>query len=82
MSVKEMDLRGTACPINFVRIKIALDAAPEETIIKAIIDDGEAYESVPQSIREEGHEIISLESYEESFWLINIKKSAGTEAKS
>ena len=77
-----MDLRGTACPINFVRIKIALDAAPEETIIKAIIDDGEAYESVPQSIREEGHEIISLESYEESFWLINIKKSAGTEAKS
>ena len=73
--MKKIDLRGTPCPINFVRIKLILDEAPSGTELEAIIDSGEAYDSVPQSLKEEGHKMISLESFEEQFWKITVKKS-------
>ncbi|NQY79095.1 MAG: sulfurtransferase TusA family protein [Candidatus Caenarcaniphilales bacterium] len=74
MAVKELDLRGTPCPINFVRIKIALDDAEPGTVVEAIIDDGEAYESVPKSVQEEGHNILSLKSQEDNSWKIVIER--------
>ena len=74
MSVIELDLRGTPCPINFVRIKIKLDDAEPGSLVEAIIDDGEAYESVPKSVQEEGHKILSLSSIDNNAWKIVIER--------
>ena len=55
--MKELDLRGVPCPMNWVRTRLALEElAPGDTLI-VTLDDGEPLESVPRSAREEGHEV-------------------------
>ena len=72
--IKKLDLRGVKCPLNFVRAKIALDDSELGTILELFIDDGEAYDSVPKSLSEEGHQIVSLSSVEDDVWLLVVKK--------
>jgi sulfite reductase (ferredoxin) len=72
--IKKLDLRGVKCPINFVRAKIALDDSEVGTVLELFIDDGEAYDSVPKSLSEEGHQIVSLSSVEDGAWLLLVRK--------
>jgi TusA-related sulfurtransferase len=60
--------------MNFVRAKIALDDSEVGTVLELFIDDGEAYDSVPKSLSEEGHEIVSLSSVEDGAWLLLVRK--------
>ena len=71
--IKKLDLRGVKCPLNFVRAKIALDDSEVGTVLELFIDDGEAYDSVPKSLSEEGHQIVSLSSVEDDVWLLVVK---------
>jgi TusA-related sulfurtransferase len=52
-----LDLTGVACPMNWVKTKLALErmGAGEELAVR--LDPGEPLESVPQSAREDGHEV-------------------------
>ena len=53
----ELDLRGVACPLNWVRAKLALeDLAPGERLV-VLLDPGEPLESVPRSAEEAGHDV-------------------------
>ncbi len=55
--MKELDLRGVPCPMNWVRTRLALEElAPGDTLI-VTVDDGEPLESLPRSAREDGHEV-------------------------
>ena len=72
--IKKLDLRGVKCPMNFVRAKITLDDSEVGTVLELFIDDGEAYDSVPKSLSEEGHEIVSLSSVEDGAWLLLVRK--------
>ena len=52
-----IDLTGVACPMNWVKTKLALeDLAPGESVTVRL-DAGEPIESVPRSAREDGHEV-------------------------
>lgn len=74
MPNKKLDLRGVKCPLNFVRAKICLDDSAPGTILEIWIDDGEAYDSVPKSLSEEGHEILSLTAEEDDSWHLKVLK--------
>ena len=52
-----LDLTGVACPMNWVRTKLALErlGAGEELSVR--LDPGEPLESVPRSARDDGHEV-------------------------
>jgi tRNA 2-thiouridine synthesizing protein A len=52
-----LDLTGTPCPLNWVKAKLALEqmGAGEEIVL--LLDPGEPIESVPQSAREDGHDV-------------------------
>ncbi len=52
-----LDLTGVACPMNWVRAKLALErmGAGEELAVR--LDPGEPLDSVPRSAREDGHEV-------------------------
>ena len=52
-----LDLTGVACPLNWVRARLALEAMArgEELVVR--LDPGEPLESVPRSAREDGHEV-------------------------
>lgn len=68
-----LDLRGVACPNNFVRAKLRLEEICSGEILEIIIDDGEPIKNVPRSIKEEGHEILKAEKID-SYWKLVIKK--------
>lgn len=65
-----LDLRGVACPLNFVRTKMQLDKMNFGDILEVLLDSGEAIESVPPSIIEEGHEVLNQEQKEDHFKII------------
>ena len=59
-STTVLDLRGTPCPINFVRIKLKLaQMSPGETL-EVWLDLGEPIEQVPDSLRMEGYIIEAI----------------------
>jgi len=52
----ELDLRGVACPMNWVKTKLALERLAPGDELTVRLDPGEPIESVPRSAREDGHE--------------------------
>ena len=69
-----LDLRGTACPLNFVKTKIQLEKMQSGQKLEVFLDSGEAIESIPPSILEEGHIILNIEPFENYFKVL-IRKS-------
>ena len=56
-----LNLRGTPCPINFVRTKLKLEAMASGQILEVWLDAGEPIEQVPDSLRMEGYLIQSVD---------------------
>ena len=55
--MKQLDLRGVPCPMNWVRARLALEELPPGDTLVLTLDEGEPLESVPRSAREDGHEV-------------------------
>ena len=53
----ELDLRGVACPMNWVKTKLALERLAPGATLAVRLDRGEPLESVPLSAREDGHRV-------------------------
>ena len=56
-----LNLRGTPCPINFVRTKLKLETMAPGQILEVWLDAGEPIEQVPDSLRMEGYLIQSVD---------------------
>ena len=69
-----LDLRGVACPLNFVKTKIQLEKMKKGEILEVWLDPGEAIESVPPSVIEEGHKVIEIKNLE-NHYSVKIQKS-------
>ena len=67
-----MDLRGIVCPLNFVKTKIQLDKMNKGQVLEIWIDNGEAIESVPKSVIEEGHLVLEQVQVE-NYFILRIK---------
>jgi len=52
-----LDLTGVACPMNWVKIKLALERLAPGDELTVRLDPGEPLESVPRSAREDGHAV-------------------------
>jgi TusA-related sulfurtransferase len=50
-----LDLRGTPCPINFVRTKLKLSQMTPGQTLAVWLDAGEPVEQVPHSLSLEGY---------------------------
>lgn len=70
---KSLDLAGTACPMNFVRIKIALSQLPPGAVIRVRLDGGAVADNVKRTLVEQNYEVLSLEQ-EEEFAIMFVKK--------
>ncbi len=65
----QLDLRGTPCPINFVRTKLRLEQMPPGTLLEVWLDPGEPIEQVPDSLAMEGYPIEDVEDRTDYFAL-------------
>lgn len=69
----QMDLRGTPCPINFVRTKLRLEQMQPGSLLEVWLDPGEPIEQVPDSLTMEGYKIESIED-RSSFFAVKIRR--------
>ena len=56
-----VDLRPFACPLTWVKTRIALERIAAGERIEIWLTEGEAVDSVPRSAAEEGHRVVSVE---------------------
>ncbi|MGA0252331.1 MAG: sulfurtransferase TusA family protein [Vulcanococcus sp.] len=59
----QLDLRGTPCPLNFIRTKLALEKLSAGEWLQVDLDAGEPEEMVASGLREAGHRV-ELEALE------------------
>lgn len=71
----QLDLRGTPCPINFVRTKLQLEKMAPGALLEVWIDAGEPVEQVPDSLTMEGYTIEHLEDRSEYF-VLHVRRPA------
>jgi TusA-related sulfurtransferase len=65
-----LDLRGTPCPINFVRTKLRLEQMEPGCLLEVWLDAGEPIEQVPDSLTMEGYKLENIEDRTEFFSLL------------
>jgi TusA-related sulfurtransferase len=56
----QLDLRGTPCPINFVRTKLRLEQMPDGSLLEVWLDGGEPIEQVPDSLAMAGYQVENI----------------------
>lgn len=56
-----VDLRPYACPMTFVKTRIALGRLRPGDVLEVWLSAGEPAESVPRSAEEEGHRVLRVE---------------------
>lgn len=71
--MEELDLRGVICPYNFVKTKLKLESLEIGDQLRVLLDEGEPIRNVPQSITNEGHQILKQEQVEH-YYLVVIQK--------
>lgn len=59
-----LDITQEVCPLTFVKTKLLLERMSRGEIAEVRLTAGEPLDNVPRSVREEGHEILSLEPEE------------------
>ena len=52
-----LDLRGTACPLNYVKTRLELERMPVGEALEVWLDHGEPEDQVPRSLRMDGHQV-------------------------
>lgn len=70
---ESLNLEGVACPNNFVKTKLKLEEMEQGEVLEVILDDGEPIKNVPRAVKEEGHQILSVEKLNNK-WKLLIKK--------
>ena len=73
IEMEELDLRGVICPYNFVKTKLKLDTLEIGSQLVVLLDDGEPIQNVPNSIKNEGHQVLTQEKFD-GYYRIVIQK--------
>jgi len=58
------DLRGVACPMNYVKTKLKLEMMDAGEQLEVWLDAGEPIKNVPMSLKNDGHKIVIQEALE------------------
>jgi len=71
--METVDLRGVACPSNYVRVRLALEALTPGDEIEVLLDAGEPVRNVPRSLKDDGDQVIAL-SQEDAHYRMRVRK--------
>ncbi|MGL4879709.1 MAG: sulfurtransferase TusA family protein [Waterburya sp.] len=63
-------MRGTPCPINFVRTKLRLEQMSPGSLLEVWLDPGEPIEQVPDSLSMEGYQLEAIDEHQGFFSLL------------
>lgn len=71
---QELNLKGTLCPYNFVKSKLAIESMKKGQILKVIVDSPTAAKDVPRGMEYEGQKILRVSALNATDWEIVIQK--------
>ena len=73
------DLRGVACPMNYVKTKLKLEMMDTGEQLEVWLDAGEPIKNVPMSLKNDGHKVLIQEALEPeaSHYRILVEKVEG-----
>lgn len=54
---ERLDLRGTPCPLNFIRTRLALEKLSPGSWLQVDLDAGEPEQMVEEGLRQDGHRV-------------------------
>jgi sulfite reductase (ferredoxin) len=74
--IRLLDLRGTPCPINYVKAKLFLEGIEPGDVVDILLDDGEPIANVPPSLENDGHKILEMEELEK-YHRVRVEKGGG-----
>ena len=60
-----LDITREVCPMTYVRVKLAVEALADGATLEVLLRGSEPFKNVPQSAKDEGHEVLSLEPLED-----------------
>ncbi|MDW7711710.1 MAG: sulfurtransferase TusA family protein [Deferrisomatales bacterium] len=63
----DLDITGDVCPMTLVRVRMALDTVAPGGVLRVRMAAGEPVASIPRTLRDEGHGLLSLERVGEHF---------------
>ncbi|MGN0153662.1 MAG: sulfurtransferase TusA family protein [Lachnospiraceae bacterium] len=69
-----VDITDVVCPVTFVKAKVALEELDDGQILAIRLNDGEPVQNVPRSIKEEGHQVLKLDTNEDGTYTLIVKK--------
>jgi sulfite reductase (ferredoxin) len=72
-ATREADFRGVICPLNYVKTKLLLGQMRRGEILSVLLDEP-GTRNVPDSVRQDGHEVLSVGPAAEH-WKIVIRKA-------
>ena len=73
-SKQSIDLLGVKCPFNYVKTKIKLETMASGSVLEVLLDAGEPSENVPRSIKNDGHQVVSLKE-ENGHYKLTVEKA-------
>jgi len=68
-----LDLRGTPCPINFVKTKLRLEQMAPGSLLEVWLDPGEPVQQVPDSLTVEGYSMETARA-DAGFFVIQVRR--------
>lgn len=69
-----LDLKGTPCPINYVKAKLFLEDLKAGDIVDILLDEGAPLNNVPRSLEADGQQIVKTEM-RDGFYKVTVKKN-------
>ncbi|MFN7170860.1 MAG: sulfurtransferase TusA family protein, partial [Candidatus Omnitrophota bacterium] len=69
----KLDLKGTPCPINYVKAKLFLENLKKGDILEILLDEGEPINNVPKSLEADSHKVIKIEKLD-GFYRVIVEK--------
>lgn len=71
---ERVDITDVVCPMTFVKAKVAMEELEVGQVLAVTMNDGEPVQNVPRSIKEEGHQILKLNTNEDGTYTLIVKK--------
>lgn len=70
---QQADLRGVACPLNFVKAKLALEKVQLGEVLEILLDDGEPIQNVPDSFRGQGQKVLGIDKVDD-YYMVKVQR--------
>jgi sulfite reductase (ferredoxin) len=70
---RTIDLRGVACPLNFVKAKLELEKLEIGDILEVLLDEGEPVRNAPASFVDQGQSVLEVKSVED-YYCVKVRR--------